>query len=105
MEKETMRQQMLNLEDKLTDYELVMSNLKQQNVGYQCAIKSKEENMIHVEKQFEDCRMKLKQSNEEIMRLDDQIKAYSNEISNLQNIKEDLENKVAMRLFFYSVFF
>lgn len=94
VDKENYRNQLINLEDTLKDYEMVMGNQKQQNMNTQCLINSKEEQICQLETQFNENRQKLKLANEEIMRLEDRISLMSNDFNNLKNIKEDLESKV-----------
>jgi chromosome segregation ATPase len=94
VDKENYRNQLINLEDTLKDYEMVMGNQKQQNMNTQCLINSKEEQICQLEAQFNENRQKLKLANEEIMRLEDRISLMSNDFNNLKNIKEDLESKV-----------
>jgi chromosome segregation ATPase len=94
MEKESLRGQITNLEDKLNEYTLLISNLKQQNVNFQCTFKSKEDQIFQLEKQLEDTQKKLKISNDEVFRLNEDIKIGSKELISLQTTKDDLEQKV-----------
>lgn len=89
------------MEDKLKEYEIHLSNIKQQNANLHYAINSKEEKFSQFEDQFSECKQKLKESHEEIMRLEDRISLISNESNNLRSEKEDLENKVQLTLFIY----
>ena len=82
------------MEEKLKDYEIVIGNLKQQNVGLQCSCKSKEEHIYQLETQLEDCKTKLNRINEDFLLLEDKYKLRADDVNNLQSIKEDLEHKV-----------
>lgn len=93
-DKEKLKDQSTSLEEKLKDYEIVIGNLKQQNVGLQCSCKSKEEHIFQLETQLEDCKSKLNKINDDYLRLEDRYKLSGDDVNNLQSIKEDLEHKV-----------
>lgn len=99
IDKEKLKEQSTSLEDKLKDYEIVIGNLKQQSVSLQCSSKSKEENIYKLENQLEDCKTKLNQVNEDYLRLEDKYKLSLDDFNNLQNVKNDLENKVFIEFF------
>jgi peptidoglycan hydrolase CwlO-like protein len=77
---------------------MVISNLKQQVQNLQSELKSKDEDLLIFNKQIEDYRQKMKSTNDELACLEDKIKSNAVDITNYQNIKEDLENKVCLFL-------
>ncbi len=94
MDKESLNDQLLKVEEKFTTSEMVINSLKQQMQNLQTTLRSKEEDLMLADKQAEDYKQKMKSTNEELIRLEDRLKSNSIDITNYQNIKEDLENKV-----------
>jgi hypothetical protein len=94
VDKESLNDQLLKVEEKFTTSEMVINSLKQQMQNLQTTLRSKEEDLMLADKQAEDYKQKMKSTNEELIRLEDRLKSNSIDITNYQNIKEDLENKV-----------
>ena len=91
------------LEDKLKDYELVMSSLKQQNLSYQCSFKSKEDQVRSLEAQVEELRGRLQRSSDELARLEEKNNAKMSDLSSIGEVKRELEHKVSGGDFVFAV--
>lgn len=87
-------EQLINLEEKLKEYEMLFSSLKQQNMSLHLVINSKEEKFAQLEAHLDECKQKLKHSSEEIMKLEDRISLLTNESNSLRSEKDEFENKV-----------
>ena len=94
MDKESLNDQLLKVEENFTTSEMVINSLKQQMQNLQTSLRSKEEDFMLADKQAEDYKQKMKSTNDELIRLEDRLKSNSIDITNYQSIKEDLENKV-----------
>lgn len=94
MDKESLNDQLLKVEEKFTSSEMVINSLKQLMQNLQTSLRSKEEDLMLADKQAEDYKQKMKSTNDELIRLEDRLKSNSIDITNYQSIKEDLENKV-----------
>ncbi len=90
-----LNEQILDLEDKLREYEIIINNFKQQNLTLQCSFKNKEETIYQLENEIDEYREKLRDSKSEMTRLEEQIKAHTNEIGSLKANKNELEDKVS----------
>ncbi len=94
-EKEACGGQVIALEDKLKDYELVISSLKQQNLSYQCSFKSKEDQVRSLEAQVEDLRTRFQRASDELVRLEEKNNAKLSDLSSIGEVKRELEHKVS----------
>lgn len=94
MEKENYIRQIVNMEDKLKEYEVLICNLRQENVGLQFNVGSKEEKLCLAETHLAETTQKLKTCNEDVMKLEDRVSALTIELGLLKNEKQDFENRV-----------
>ncbi|CAF0935384.1 unnamed protein product [Brachionus calyciflorus] len=94
MDKENLKEQLGKLEIKLNDYEILISNLKQQNLTNQHTLQTKEDHILQLEKQIDEHKTKITNLNDEIIRLEELNRTNMANISNLQVAREDLENKL-----------
>ena len=94
MEKEGLKDQCFNFENKFRDLEILVTNLKQQNIRNECVIKAKEDAMYQIEKQVEEYKIRFKQANDDADRYELQLKDSDKTINELQQVKEDIEAKV-----------
>ena len=85
----------MSLEDKLKDYELVISSLKQQNLSYQHSFKSKEELIHKLESQIDDFKLKFKKASDDLLRLEEKNNAKMNDYTSMTELKRELEYKVS----------
>ena len=74
--------------------EILVTNLKQQNIRNECVIKAKEDAMYQIEKQVEEYKIRFKQANDDADRYELQLKDSDKTINELQQVKEDIEAKV-----------
>jgi len=91
-----LNERILDLEDKLREYEMIINNFKQQNLTLQCSFKNKEDTIYQLENEIDEYREKIRDSKSEIDRLEEQIKAHLNEIASLKTNKDELEDKVSL---------
>ena len=94
IDKENLKDQMSKFEIKINEYEILMTNLKQQNITNQYTLKSKEDQIIQFERQVDELKTKITNLNDEVIRLDEQNRTHLTNINNLQTIRDDMENKV-----------
>lgn len=95
MDKENIREQLLNAENKVRESDLQINNLRQQALRHECVIKAKEDTIYQLEKQIEEGKMKLKQANEDLDRYEVQLRDSEKAVADLQTIKDDIEAKVS----------
>ena len=82
---------------------MLIGSLKQQNLTAHGSLKNKEDIIYKLENHIEDYKHKLNQMNDEYLRIDENFKINTKELSNVQIAKEDLEHKVNFRKYFINL--